>query len=116
MSTNVTINANIQIIQTLCRGTFTIGAILAALQSKFPTAGWTLTILQTYLTVGVSQGLYVAVGGDPNTHIIQGYQINKRALQLNSANEIYGPYCSNILPSLCCFNQNFGNNTTISDP
>lgn len=97
MSTSSTvINRNIEIVQALCTTTSAVAltGLLSYLQTTYPASAWTEDLLLTYLDVGVSQGLYIRVGTNPLTGVVEGYNINKNALKLNTRNQVYGPYCS----------------------
>lgn len=90
---------NSQILTVLCtQGGVAIAGILGALQAAYPTTGWTLELLQTRLTNGIKQGLFIAVGGNP-AGPVEGYAINKYALNINNPlNKVYGCFCSQIIP------------------
>lgn len=96
MSSNEIINQNIQIIQVLCRQTVTADALLAGLQSRFPTAGWTAELLSTRIAQGVKEGRLTPVANSPYV-AAQGYKVNYNMTRLNAVNKIYECFCSSIL-------------------
>lgn len=92
------INQNTQIVQVLCREAITFEGLLAALQSRFPSTGWTESLLTTRLDQGIQQGRIKPVGSNP-AGPVEGYTANQRALSINpSINAVYGCFCSNMFP------------------
>ena len=100
------INQNIEIITVLCQSrhpgaAVAFNGLLAALQSRFPSTGWTSTLLHTLLTAGIKQGLFTPVGSNP-AGPVEGYALNRNMLSLNNPrNFLYEPFCSQILPLPC---------------
>src|SRR5436190_19409191 len=100
-ATSTLVNQNIEIIQVICLQATTFDGILAALQSRFASTGWTETLLSTRISAGLRQGLFIPVGDDPTLGVL-GYQVNPRLASLNYAqNAVYVPYCSQIRSANC---------------
>jgi len=109
MSTSSTvINQNIEIISVLCQSrspgsAVVFNGILSALQSRYPTTGWTSDLLTARLAKGISQGLFIKVGSNPYGTGTVGYAIQPNMLRLNNPlNFLYEPFCSQIRPIGCC--------------
>lgn len=92
-----------EIVSILCyTAPLTDVQLLTKLQAKYPADSWTLATVDAYLASGKAKGLFSAVGsyaGGPTT----GWQMNKKALSLNYANNIqYFATCSSLYPVPCC--------------
>lgn len=100
-SSNPVINQNIEIISVICQQAVAFNGILSRLQQLYPSTGWTSSLLQTRLSNGVRQGIFVAIGNNPSGPVA-GYGINRNMLRLNfPQNAIYAPFCSQALPLGC---------------
>ncbi len=95
MSVIVTPTQTAQVLTVLCPQGLTSGALLSALQSKYPTAGWTSTILAAVTTAGVKRGrLLRGLNG--------GFIADPRMSFLNYKNLAYAGDCSQYpTPSDC---------------
>lgn len=98
------INQNIEIITVICTGkgsALTEAFLLQQLQQKYPETGWNPVLLATRLRNGVKTGLYLAVGANPGSSVVEGYSLQPNMLNLNPLNMVYEPFCSQIIPLVC---------------
>ena len=100
-SSNPVINQNIEIISVICQRAVAFNGILSRLNQLYPSTGWTSSLLQTRLTNGVKQGIFIAIGNNP-AGPIAGYGINRNMLRLNfPQNAVYEAFCSQAVPLGC---------------
>lgn len=93
------LNQNTQIVQVLCRESVTFDGLLAALQSRYPSTGWTESLLTTRIDQGIQQGRIKPVGTDP-AGPVEGYTINQNMGFLNPVlNAPFLCFCSNAFPT-----------------
>lgn len=80
---------------------FTFDDLLATLQSNFPDSSWTATDLETFLTLGISRGLFKKWTRDDAGVTLVTYFANQNLLNINPKNWIYQDLC----PSFCAKKQ-----------
>lgn len=98
-STLITLTA--QIVNVLCGKSLTFDALLARLQSKYPTSSWTSTLLTNTLAAAKTLGTIKFLGGFAGSTVVTGYAVNPEALQLNNAfNKHF--QCSDFRVVSCC--------------
>lgn len=84
-----------EIIAVLCGQSATTNAILAALQRRFPSTGWTRAHLDTRLAQSSHLGVIQSVGACPTKAL--GWQVNKKALLVNyPANKYFRFTCGRV--------------------
>lgn len=94
--TDAKTSQNIEIITVLCGGaSVDETGLLAALQSNYPTTGWTAELLNSRLVQGRREGRYRLVNDTPYTTVGAGWQINPKMLSLNyPTNKVYANSCT----------------------
>ena len=95
MASNITLNS--QLIKVLCGGTGDLSSILALLISKYPSSGWTSSILSTLLVKGVKEGRFVQVTTSP-----QRWQVRQNMAFVFPSNQVYQNLCTGILKRYDC--------------
>lgn len=87
---------NTEIITVLCGGiSVDETGLLAALQSQYPSTGWTDELLNFRLVEGRREGRYRLVNTTPYTTDGAGWQINPRMLVVNyPTNKVYASACT----------------------
>jgi len=92
-SSNVTLGN--QILAVLCKGGSSFNGLLSALQSRYPSSGWTSALLTTQTNLAVRQGrLMRATNG-------VGFIVNPRMLNNNYATNLaYSTTCA-VNPTPC---------------